>query len=226
MSSISLSLFQQIFPLTDKEIQVYHFHHIKRVQDTRKTEKLGNLFRSRNALSQQDILDFSASVCRWGGRTGGRILWRIKKTNSEILLNSFSEAIKSLNQGNLKGALRNLQSVGGLGQFSYSSKHLRMLSPKTCAVLDSIVEKHLKKHSSKPERLNFRDYRLELFEEYSRFCQTKANQLSQSRILLSDHMATGIETREAVRASENPDHHAWTAADVDMAFFAWLQGWN
>jgi hypothetical protein len=108
--------------------------------------------------------------------------------------------------------------IKGLGQFSYSSKHLRMLDPVHCAVLDSLMEEYIEL------RITNNMSQFELWVCYSLFCQKKAEELTLANALLGDYLEDcdgQVLRTDALRK----DATNWTAGDVDMACFSWLQNW-
>jgi hypothetical protein len=164
------------------------------------------------------IRNFTQDVCKWGGRTGSRILWQIQATPNHRVQNGFTTAIAELNQGRILGALAALRPIRGLGQFSYSSKHLRMLAPKLCGVFDSVVQTFLRtgySHTTTPQ----------LFADYCLFCNVKAAELTRAKVKLGDYISACAGPQEAVKLDTTGAQTQWTAADVDMACFAWLQNW-
>lgn len=164
------------------------------------------------------VRSFTADVCDWGGRTGNRILWRIRNTPDNAVLAGITGAIQQLRVAHVLPALTAIQEIGGLGQFSYSSKHLRMLAPNLCGVYDSIVNQFLlvRFPGQTPAKL---------FLDYCVFCQEKARELTSARVMLGDFIEPCSSSTKRVELDSGGMRSNWTAADVDMACFAWLQRW-
>ena len=164
------------------------------------------------------VRNFTTDVCAWGGRTGNRILWRIRGTPDADVLAGITRAIALLGLPRILQALTAIQTISGLGRFSYSSKHLRMLAPNFCGVYDSIVERFLLVRRPGATSAN-------LFLDYCLFCQDKARELTAARVMLGDFIAPCSGPAERVELDPGNKQSNWTAADVDMACFAWLQKW-
>ena len=170
------------------------------------------------ALNIAVVRNFTTDVCGWGGRTGNRILWRIQDTPDAVVLAGFTGAIQQLAAVDILRALTAIQRISGLGAFSYSSKHLRMLAPNLCGVYDSIVEQFLLVRRPSVSSAD-------LFLDYCLFCQEKARELTAARVMLGDFIAPCSGPAERVELDPGNTQSNWTAADVDMACFAWLQQW-
>ena len=164
------------------------------------------------------VRNFTTDVCAWGGRTGNRILWRIRGTPDADVLAGITRAIALLGLPRILQALTAIQTISGLGRFSYSSKHLRMLAPNFCGVYDSIVERFLLVRRPGATSAN-------LFLDYCLFCQDKARELTAARVMLGDFIAPCSGPAERVELDPGNKQSNWTAADVDMACFACLQQW-
>jgi len=210
--------------LTDHQLQCCHSTHLKnpKVPNTRKVESVGRSLMAPGAvISSANLLAFSLQVCQWGGKTGARVFWRIRRTNHAAIAASFAGAIKELSKPNpdLLVAKRALSPISGLGSFSYSTKHLRMLAPEFSPVLDRVIDNYLVTHSSKYARTSI-DGR---YLAYADFCRVKAYLLTVNKVTLGDFLKPANPCEVAKTA--NAAYCKWTAADVDMACFAWLQGW-
>ncbi len=211
-----MTLPKNSFPLSHRAFQYYHFQHLKQVPGTRAVEAAG---KSLTLGQIADVRQFTAKVCGWGGRTGNRVPWRIAQTPDATVLDGFNKVGKYLQAGEVLLALAALQSISGLGSFSYSSKHLRMMAPNLCGVYDSIVEQFL-------NSINYSGSRCDVFLAYCRFCQEVAGELTHAGVKLGDYLVGAPETNGQPELSQPPGQSQWTAADVDMACFAWLQKWE
>jgi hypothetical protein len=208
--------------LTEHQLQRCHYLHLLQVPDTRKVESFGrSLMTSGAALNARTLIDFSQQVCRWGGKTGARVFWRIKGNPTTTIVASFTNAIKelSLPPPNLLSAKNALAPISGLGIFSYSSKHLRMLAPEICPVLDRVIDQHLVNSSVRYAKSTI----VQRFLGYADFCQARARQLTSLNITLGDFLVPA--SLGTLATTTIPAQCHWTAADIDMACFAWLQGW-
>lgn len=86
-------------------------------------------------------------------------------------------------------------------------------------MLDALVEKYILAASS----TNLRGQNLWIY--YSDYCHKKAEELTKSGVVLGDFINEGCDGKVVVLDSENKNRTSWTAGDVDMACFAWIQGW-
>ncbi len=208
--------------LTDHQLQCCHYKHLHKVPGTRAVEAVGRTLMAPGAvISHTNLLAFSRDVCRWGGRTGARVFWRINTSPAINIVSSFSNAIKHLGgiSPNLLHAKTSLAPISGLGSFSYSTKHLRMLAPELSPVLDGVIDHYLVTHSDIYARTPIGGRYL----GYADFCRFKAMQLTTNNVTLGDFL-TPDHLGELTKTVK-PVECKWTAADVDMACFAWLQGW-
>ena len=98
-------------------------------------------------------------------------------------------------QPDLQTAIREVRALNGLG-LSFASKHLRMLWPQHCPVLDSVLHTHL------GYPLNSTGYR-QLPED----CRTVA--------ALLEHQGITNPVRK--------NRHAWYVADVEAAVFTYVR---
>ena len=164
--------------------------HLELNPRTQAIEELGcELIRSDFAKTL--IPDFVEAVCGWGGYSGigGRVL---KHNPIHHLQSSFSSATKSLNGGNVAGALVTVNSIRGLGSPSFGSKHLRFLRPDLCPVLDSLLREALP-YSFDPDG----------YAQFSSDCLALGLALSDSKI----------------PNPRNRPEAAWYAADVEGALY-------
>ena len=207
-----------LFPLCPRAYQCCHLQHLRKVPNTRVVEKAGRALMAMPAVNIAVVRNFTTDVCAWGGRTGNRILWRIRGTPDADVLAGITRAIALLGLPRILQALTAIQTISGLGRFSYSSKHLRMLAPNLCGVYDSIVEQFLLVRRPGATSAN-------LFLDYCLFCQEKACELTAARVMLGDFIAPCSDPIARVELDPGNTQSNWTAADVDMACFAWLQKW-
>lgn len=143
-------------------------------------------------FSDRQLTDFIQRVCEWGGypKTADRVF--TGNSFSEIR-RRFSNAIAALKleKPACKFALREIRRIRYLG-LSFASKHLRLLRPDVCPVLDSILSEQL------GYPLNVAGYR-----HFSDDCLKIARWLQRSGV-------------------QNPvdrEDGRWFAADVEMALY-------
>jgi hypothetical protein len=149
-----------------------------------------------NGFSRQQLRDFIRGVCAWGGYPG--TAKRVLEQNAwSDLQRQFDSAIAALSQDppNLQKALRAVAQVRHLG-LSFASKHLRLLRPDVCPVLDSTLSETL------GYPLSSRGY-----QRFSEDCQKAAALLQR----LGVHNPLG-------RADGK-----WYPADVEMALFVYVK---
>ena len=207
-----------IFPLSYRDFQCCHFQHLQHVRNTRTVEAMGRTLMGTPALIIPVVRIFTEAVCVWGGRTGYRVLARIRREQDHIVLRSFQGARSALLRGNIIQAMSSIQNIKGLGQFSYSSKHLRMLAPDQCAVFDKLVENFVQPHMPYANRWT-------MFLKYCAFCRNKAFELTNASVKLGDYATPCNGSEAEVEIDTIGSQSTWTAADVDMAIFAWIQRW-
>jgi hypothetical protein len=211
-----------MFPLTHHQYQCCHRQHLLYVPGTRHIEAIGAAVMAGAPITITNLRHFTQHVCNWGGITGNRVLWRIQATSDHVVLKCFNAAIVEVGKGDVLRAKNALNPIRGLGRFSYSysSKHIRMLAPHLSAVLDQIVETHLKQHLPGASKA-------QLYVAYCDFCVEKAKELTAARVKKGDF----INPQTCEREENGPElesgraNSLWLAADVDMACFAWLKGW-
>jgi hypothetical protein len=133
------------------------------------------------------------------------------------VLDGFNTAIVEIAACNVLGAKNALKPIGGLGQYSYSSKHIRMLAPHLSGVLDKIVKRHLTSCLPGASSSN-------LYVDYCTFCVEKAKELTTANVKKGDFITCAPGRSEPELGIGGTDCH-WLAADVDMACFAWLNKW-
>ena len=147
-------------------------------------------------FSRQQLSDFIRNVCAWGGYPGTAARVLAQNTWPDIQ-RQFGSAIAalSLDPPNMISALRAVQRVRGLG-LSFASKHLRLLRPDACPVLDSTLSEKL------GYPLDSRGY-----QRFSDDCQKVAALLQ----------------RLGVRNPLGRDGGRWYPADVEMALFVYVK---
>ena len=147
-------------------------------------------------FSRQQLSDFIRGVCAWGGYPG--TAERVLEQNAwPDIQRQFGSALAalSLDPPDLRRALRAVRRVRHLG-LSFASKHLRLLRPDVCPVLDSSLSETL------GYPLDSRGY-----QRFADDCQEVAALLQQLGVC-------------------NPmgrDGGKWYPADVEMALFVYVK---
>jgi len=143
-------------------------------------------------FSEGQLADFIRAVCRWGGRPK-TAEWVLGGNPWPELQRRFERAIDALmgDTPNLQFALRQLTKIRYLGA-SFASKHLRLLRPDLCPVLDGLLSEHL------DYPLNARGYR-----RFARDCRRVAEALEQHKVSNPVPRPSGV----------------WFVADVEMALY-------
>jgi hypothetical protein len=147
-------------------------------------------------FSRQQLSDFIRGVCAWGGYPGTAA--RVFEGNAwQDIQRQFGSAIAalSLDPPDLQSALRAVQRLRHLG-LSFASKHLRLLRPDVCPVLDSTLSEKL------GYALDSRGY-----QRFSDDCQK----------------VTALLQRLGVPNPIGRDGGKWFAADVEMALFVYVK---
>jgi len=147
-------------------------------------------------FSRQQLSDFIRGVCAWGGYPGtaARVLGQNAWSDIQRQFGSAIAAL-SLDPPDVQSALRAVRRVRHLG-LSFASKHLRLLRPDVCPVLDSTLSEKL------GYPLDSRGY-----QRFSDDCQKVAALLQ----------------RLGVRNPLDRDGGKWFAADVEMALFVYVK---
>ncbi len=174
-------------------------HYDKIVPKTRTREGDGAAL-CQNAFPAEALNRFIRKVCAWGGYTG--IAGRVLRNNSSTRLHAQFLAAQTAMQGDqpdVAAALVALNQLHGLGRPSFASKHLRLIWPRWCPVLDRFIRYGL-------------DYAYDPvgYRQFADDCGRLALKLS----------ATGIQ---------NPisrDDGIWFVADVEAAIYTHLRGWG
>jgi hypothetical protein len=147
-------------------------------------------------FSQQQLSGFIRGVCAWGGYPGTAV--RVLEQNSWAdIQRQFGSAIAalSLDPPNIQTAIRAVRRLRHLG-LSFSSKHLRLLRPDVCPVLDSTLSEKL------GYPLDPRGY-----QRFSKDCQ----------------MVAALLQRLGIHNPLGRDGGQWFAADVEMALFVYVK---
>ena len=178
--------------------------HLKKVQNTEVLEIAGR--RLRSSMEAAPLMNFISEVCKWGGYAG--IAGRIKKYNSQDrIVTHFEQAVSRVNSGEgLAAVMASINQLSGLGTPSFSSKHLRMLFPEQCGVLDALVHKTLKIYQF--DSAGFEAYCTDLV-----LLGDKLNSLAISN------------PRQSETVSERKTGTTWWPGDCDMAIFSRIQNW-
>jgi hypothetical protein len=174
----------------------FHACHVANVQNTARIEALGAAIMATKQLAWPQVDAFVGAVCAWGGYAG--IAGRVRKNNAQAdIISAFSSARDELAKGHTLQALSALMRLHSLGQISFASKHLRMLSPVQCGVLDALVV---------GAGFGYQDIPAS-FGIYCSHCSIQARLLNNA----------GIVPRNG---------RPWNAGAVDMAVFAWIRNRN
>jgi hypothetical protein len=168
--------------------------HPRGIDQTRSLERQGE--RLLGAFADEELVAFVRRVSEWGGypKTAERVFDR--NDFSEVR-HRFENAVEALTMDDphLKFALRELRCIRGLG-VSFASKHLRLIRPDVCPVLDSVLS----------ERLGY-PLNVSGYKRFSDACLSVGRRLKE-------------------RGIENPmrrKDQAWYAADVEMAVYVFVR---
>jgi len=188
----------KLIPFAD--FPAYRARHLTRVLGTLDLEIRGNNLRSAS-FRAADLDSFIREVCRWGNYPGiaGRVLKRNVMTTLQDQFNA-ATSLLNVDQASTDVALAAINKIKSLGTPSFASKHLRFLRPDICPVLDTIM--------SIRAGYAFTPGGYKMFSEH---CLTVARVLSSVSPLAAADSEVARKT--------------WGAADVEMAVFAFLQGW-
>ena len=151
-------------------------------------------------MKWDDLEAFMKEVGEWAGQTGPRvILGQVLKGNAIEIMGKVSDAIAQLklDKPNPTAALKKMDEVKGL-DVSFASKHLRLLFPEYCPVLDSILS----------FRLGYAPT-ADGYGAFARRCTEIAGELNRAQI-----------------ASTFPGRTDWRPSDVEAALFARINGWR
>src|SRR5271155_5616569 len=108
-------------------------------------ERLGLALRESDPMKWDDLETFMKKVGEWAGKTGPRVvLGQVLKGNTSEIKDEIKDKVRDAiaqlksDKPNPAAALRKMDEVKGL-DISFASKHLRLLFPEYCPVLDSIL---------------------------------------------------------------------------------------
>ncbi len=115
----------------------------RRTRRTLEIERQGAALAAQAFTVDADVVAFIKAVCWWGGFSGigGRV---IKRNEATVIRSRLIAAKAAVEQEipDLQTAIRAVRAINSLG-LSFASKHLRMLWPQHCPVLDSQIHKQL-----------------------------------------------------------------------------------
>jgi hypothetical protein len=137
--------------------------------------------------------EFITAVHRWGGSS--RQLPRVLRSAQP---GHFKRAVRALEEfpPDIESAILAVTAMDGLG-ISFASKHLRLLRPDLCPVLDSRVRAYFK-------------YR----KDAAGYCRLQKDAINA---------AHALERAGVFNPMQRPDGR-WYAADIDMAVYAFIKG--
>lgn len=121
------------------ELPSFAERYLHQVPTTASCEALGSTF-LQGPMEDDSIVAFVKAVCSWGGYAG--ISGRVLKHNTPPAIRTAIQAAQAMINAtppNVVGALAAINQIKYLGSPSFGSKHLRMLWPEHCAVLDSYL---------------------------------------------------------------------------------------
>jgi hypothetical protein len=168
--------------------------HPRSIDQTRSLERQGR--RLLGGFVDEELIVFVRRVSEWGGypKTSQRVF---ECNDLSEVRRRFENAIHALtvDDPHITFALRELRRIRGLG-ISFSSKHLRLLRPDVCPVLDSILS----------ERLGY-PLNVSGYKRFSDACRSVGKLLKER----------GIDNPMSRR------DHEWYAADVEMAVYVFVR---
>lgn len=174
--------------------------YLKQNPSTPEVEQLGLALRASDPMKWDDLEAFMKKVGEWAGKTGPRvILGQVLRGNTIEIGRKVRDAIAHLRSAKPDpvAALEEMDKVKGL-DVSFASKHLRMLFPEYCPVLDSILSC----------RLGYAPT-ADGYGAFARRCTAIAGELNRTQI-----------------TSTFPGRTDWRPSDVEAALFAWVNGWR
>lgn len=172
--------------------------HTEKVSRTFECEQLGEDV-IRSGFDSVLLGDFISKVCQWGGWAG--IAGNIRRQNSpELIRERFLRAHTIMCEPgrSISAALTELNFLKGLGTPSFASKHLRFLHPQFCPILDQVTA-----------RLGY-TFTPKGYEAFAEDCAAIARELDSRGIYNPVPRPSG----------------RWFCSEVDMALFAYLNGWQ
>ncbi len=170
--------------------------YLKQNPLTQEVENLGLELRESDPMEWEKVEAFITKVGEWAGQTGPRVVrGQVLKGNRSEIVSRMRDAVAQLKSAkpNLTAAFEEMGKIKGLG-VSFASKHLRLLFPEYCPVLDSTLS----------YRLGY-PLTTDGFGAFARLCTTVADELNRAQI-----------------ASTFPGRKDWRPADVEAALFAWI----
>lgn len=122
---------------------LHAYHNSGRTKKTAGIELQGSALASSGFAKDEEVADFIRAVCWWGNYPGigGRVLLQNKPDAIQARLLAAKTAVER-EEPDLQTAIREVRALEELG-LSFASKHLRMLWPRHCPVLDSVLSKEL-----------------------------------------------------------------------------------
>lgn len=168
--------------------------YLKQNPLTEEAEKLGLELRESDPIEWEKVEAFITKVGEWAGKTGPRVVrGQVLKGERSKIVEGIRAAIAHLKSAtpDVTAALKEMDKIRGLG-VSFASKHLRLLFPEYCPVLDSTLSC----------RLGF-PLTPDGYGRFARKCTEIADQLNQAQV-----------------ASAFPGRRDWRPADVEAALFA------
>jgi hypothetical protein len=171
--------------------------HLRQYLDTQQLELLGQELLA-SGFSDAILEPFIRRVCYWGGYSG--IAGRVFKRNALAdIRHHFGRAADAIRRDvpDLKAALQAINTIKGLGTPSFSSKQLRFLFPDICPILDTVTKS-----------LGYQ-FNADGYVQFATDCATIARTLEAA----------------AIPNPRNRSNNRWFVGDIDMALFAYLNGW-
>ena len=169
-------------------------------------EEIGKNYVSRGFLPDETE-GFAESVCKWAGKTGGRVIGNLKKHhagNWADVAAIFKQSYEyTLSPQEHRKAISAITKIKGL-DVSFGSKHLKFLNPNNAVVLDEIIDRKL------GYRRNQDGYAQFISDCYELLRQLKAKHVRKF---------ASIAGVSGVAPTFNSE---WRVCDVEMAIFASL----
>jgi len=172
---------------------------LKQAPDTLDLENFALDIRQHDFQDQGQVREFVQRVCKWGNYHG--IATRVLQDNTlEQIATTFRRATTVLEQQepDIGNALQIVSELNHLG-YSFASKHLRILFPNLCPVLDSIISERM-----------FYPNDIEGYRTFGTDCT----------------MIAGFLTNEAIPHPTVARQGTWYPADVEASIYAFLRGWE
>lgn len=170
---------------------------LKQAPDTLDIENFALDIRQQDFQDQGQVREFIQSVCGWGNYSGigGRVLLN---NTLEQIADTLRRATAVLEQQepDIGNALQIVKELNGLA-CSFASKHLRILFPNLCPVLDSIISERM-----------FYPSDIEGYRAFGTDCT----------------MIAGFLTNEAIPHPIAARQETWYPADVEASIYAFLRG--